>query len=142
MCGRPAVLRQAVEACHAGVVPDRVAPFGVDDESGNATILTAARQGHLEATAYRNSSSHLSICTSGRLPFDRLIGFYPFGEINRAVSDMKARESDLAVCGSDRADVKRSGCSPSWNSVALRSAWTGAGLQCRSTGPTLFLLSA
>jgi aryl-alcohol dehydrogenase len=46
----------------------------------------------------------------GRFPFDKLVEYYPFEEINRAIADSEKGQRSGQSCGSrrDRPDVKSS----------------------------------
>ena len=92
--GDPRVLRQAVDALTRGGVCGLAgaAPPG-DEVSLDMQILLNARtvRGIIEGDAVSDLfiPRLIELYRQGRLPFDRLIQFYPFEEINQAVEDME-----------------------------------------------------
>ena len=92
--GNPKVLRQAVDAlprCGVcgllGVVPPGT-EVGLDmDLIMNGRTVKGIIEG--DAIPDLFIPKLIELYTQGRFPFDRLIEFYPFDEINRAVEDME-----------------------------------------------------
>jgi aryl-alcohol dehydrogenase len=92
--GNPAVLRQAVDALPRlgvcgllGVVPPGT-EVGLDmDLLMNGRTVRGILAGDSISDLF--IPRLLDLYSQGRFPFDRLITFYPFDEINQAVEDMK-----------------------------------------------------
>ncbi|MCF8063475.1 MAG: zinc-binding dehydrogenase, partial [Deltaproteobacteria bacterium] len=92
--GNPAVLRQAVDClplCGVcgllGVVaPGTEVSLDMDRIMNGRTV-----RGIIEGDAIPDLfiPNLIDLYRQGRLPFDRLLKFYPFEEINRAVEDME-----------------------------------------------------
>jgi aryl-alcohol dehydrogenase len=96
--GIPSVLRQAVDSLLGGGPRCGVCGFLGNVPPG--TEVTLDMQGILTGRTVRgilagDSVSHLFVPTlielyaQGRFPFDRMITFYPFSEISKAVEDME-----------------------------------------------------
>jgi aryl-alcohol dehydrogenase len=93
-CGSPEVLRQAVDVLPRlgvcgllGVVPPGTEVALDMDLIMNGRTVMGILGG--DAIADLFIPKLIELYSQGRLPFDRLITFYPFGEINQAVEDME-----------------------------------------------------
>ena len=92
--GDPRVFRQSVDALTRGGVCGLAgaAPGGTEVSLDMQVILNARTvRGIVEGDAVSDLfiPKLIELYRQGRLPFDRLIQFYPFEEINRAVEDME-----------------------------------------------------
>lgn len=91
--GRPAVIRQAVESLAprgvCGIVG--ASPGGSEMTLDVLHIMTAGRtvRGIVEGDADPQTfvPALIELYRAGRFPFDKLIKYYPFAEINRAIED-------------------------------------------------------
>ncbi|MBW1799731.1 MAG: NAD(P)-dependent alcohol dehydrogenase [Deltaproteobacteria bacterium] len=92
--GDPKVLRQSVDALTRGGVCGLAgaAPPGVEVSLDMQILLNARTvRGIIEGDAVSDLfiPRLIELYRQGRLPFDRMIQFYPFDDINRAVEDME-----------------------------------------------------
>lgn len=91
--GRPQTIRAAVDSLAARGVCGLVgaSPAGTDVAFDSMNIMTAGRQirGIVEGDAAPDVfiPQLIELYLQGRFPFDRLIKFYPFSEINTAIED-------------------------------------------------------
>jgi aryl-alcohol dehydrogenase len=92
--GNPKVLRQAVDVLPrlgvcglTGVVPPGTEVALNMDLIMNARTVTGILGG--DAIPELFIPRLIELHSQGRFPFDRMISFYPFDEINRAVEDME-----------------------------------------------------
>jgi aryl-alcohol dehydrogenase len=93
-CGNPSVLRQAVDVLPRlgvcgllGVVPPGTEVALDMDLLMNGRTVTGILGG--DAVADLFIPKLIELYSQGRFPFDRLITFYPFDNINQAVQDME-----------------------------------------------------
>ncbi len=92
--GNPEVFRQAVESLPLGGVCGLVgvAPFGTQASLDMQTILNGRTiKGIIEGDAVPDLfiPKIIELYRQGRFPFDKLITYYPFEEINKAAEDME-----------------------------------------------------
>jgi len=92
--GNPKVLRQAVDALPVGGVCGLIGgtPRGTDVSLDMQTILNARTvRGIIEGDSIPDLfiPRLIELYRQGRFPFDRLITFYQFDDINKAVEDME-----------------------------------------------------
>jgi aryl-alcohol dehydrogenase len=95
--GNPTVFRQAVDALPVGGVCGLIgaAPGGTEVQLDMQTILNARTvRGIVEGDAVSDLfiPKIIDLYSQGKMPFDRLIKFYPLDDINRAVEDMEKGE--------------------------------------------------
>ena len=100
--GIPAVFRQSVDALAmtgvCGLIG--VAPFGVEVSLGMQTILNGRTiRGVVEGDSIPDIfiPQLIELYRQGRFPFDRMITFYPFDQINKAVEDSEKGKALKAV---------------------------------------------
>ena len=100
--GIPAVFRQSVDALAmtgvCGLIG--VAPFGVEVSLGMQTILNGRTiRGVVEGDSIPDLfiPQLIELYRQGRFPFDRMITFYPFDQINKAVEDSEKGKALKAV---------------------------------------------
>jgi aryl-alcohol dehydrogenase len=100
--GIPAVFRQSVDALAmtgvCGLIG--VAPFGVEVSLDMQTILNGRTiRGVVEGDSIPDIfiPQLIELYRQGRFPFDRMITFYPFDQINKAVEDSEKGKALKAV---------------------------------------------
>jgi aryl-alcohol dehydrogenase len=100
--GIPAVFRQSVDALAmtgvCGLIG--VAPFGVEVSLGMQTILNGRTiRGIVEGDSIPDLfiPQLIELYRQGRFPFDRIITFYPFDQINKAAGDSEKGKALKAV---------------------------------------------
>jgi aryl-alcohol dehydrogenase len=100
--GIPAVFRQSVDALAmtgvCGLIG--VAPFGVEVSLGMQTILNGRTiRGVVEGDSIPDIfiPQLIELYRQGRFPFDRMITFYPFDQINKAVEDSEKGKALKAI---------------------------------------------
>jgi len=105
--GLPAVIRQAVESLAprgtCGIVG--AGPVGSEVTLDVLHVMTAGRtvRGIVEGDADPQTfiPQLIELYLAGRLPFDRLVTFYPFSEINRAIDDAESGRAIKAIVRMD-----------------------------------------